>query len=418
MEITRRLLLQALGAAGVVGGGGFAANEVLKQGSWLYDPSARTEAHNLFFMTADISSFLENLPPEYRQQVTGGNGGSAGGVSGSPVDPTKVDRVALVNGASFVGDTGLPTGMTTVAMSGSFRTAPFRGLASGAPGVESAGEHGGYDVYVAETNANPLQAAGVDAAGGSDTSGGTTGGGDTSGGDTGGGTTGSGGGSDGTAAGSQSVSIEETAIGVKQEGGGLVGGTTLATDDIPATAAVEQAIDAKQGNAPLLRGMNKYTKEYARQFGDQTLFMGAVWDPAFITLLVAGTSLLLENLAGPGAAVSELFQRLYEDARGAGAGVNVDGETTTTRVLLTYVTRDAARQTGLVQLLDAGFGVVERGEGFGPGIRDVDADYRGRSIVLRVEADTRAALSGGAAGSGGTGSVGDGPFGGSTTDGT
>ena len=400
MEFTRRTLLQLLGTAGVAAGGGFATNEVLSPKSWLYDPSARTETHNLFFFIADIASLLEDLPPEYRQQFTGGSGGSAGGMAGSLVSPTEVDQVALVNGASFVGDTGLPTGMTTVAMSGSFRTAPFRGVASGASGVESAGEHGGYDIYVAETNANPLQAAGV-----SDASGGAT---------SGSGASDSVGGGDGTAAASQPVAIEETALGVKQESGGLVAGTTLATDDIPATAAVEQAIDAKQGNAPLLRNMNKYTKEYARQFGDQTLFMGAVWDPAFVTLLVAGTSLLLENFLGPGAAASELFQRLYGDARGAGAGVDVDGEVTTTTVLLTYVTRDAARQTGLVQLLDAGFGYVERNQGFGAGIRDVDADYVGRSIVLRVEADTGAALAGGAAGSGGAGSD-DGPLGGRTT---
>jgi len=400
MEITRRLLLQALGAAGVVGGGGFAANEVLKQGSWLYDPSARTEAHNLFFMRADVASFLENLPTAYRQQLTGGDDGGSG-LTGSPFSPTEVDTVALVNGASLVGDTGLPTGMTTAAVSGSFQTAPFRGLASGASGVESAGEYGAYDMYVAETNASPLQTAGVTAAPGTG-----AGSGDASGGD---GDSGSG----GTAG--QPVSIEETALGIKQSGGedgALVAGTTLATDDIPATAAVEQAIDAKQGNVPLLRNMNKYTTEYARQFGDQTLFMGAVWDPAFITLLVAGTSLLLENLAGPGAAVSELFQRIYEDARGAGAGVNVDGEVTTTRILLTYVTPDAARQTGLVQLLDAGFGYVERNQGFGAGVRDVDADYRGRSIVLRVEADTRMALSGGTASDASGGS--DAGFGGSS----
>jgi hypothetical protein len=392
MEFTRRTLLQLLGTAGVAAGGGFATNEVISPKSWLYDPNAVTEANNLFFFIADVSSFLEDVPQEYRQQVTGGSG-----LTGSPVSPTEVDQVALVNGASFVGDTGLPTGMTTVAMSGSFRTAPFRGLASGASGVESAGEYGGYDTYVAETNASPLQAAGVTATPG-------TGGG------------GSGDGGDGAAA-SQPVSIEETALGVKQEGGGLVAGTTVASDDIPATVAVEQAIDAKQGNVPLLRNANKYTKQYSRQFGDQTLFMGAVWDPAFVTLLVAGTSLLLENFLGPGAAASELFQRIYGDARGAGMGLNVDGEVTTTTVLLTYVTRDDARQTGLVQLLDAGFGFVERNEGFGAGIRDVDADYVGRSIALRIETDTRMALSGGAAGGGGTGSGGDGPFGGSATGG-
>lgn len=381
MEFTRRTLLQLLGTAGVTAGGGFAANEVLSPRSWLYDPNALTEANNLFFLIADIGSLLEDLPPEFRQQVTGGEAGS-GGPTVAPVSPTEVDKIALVNGASFVGDTGLPTGMTTVAMGGSFRTAPFRGLASGASAVESAGEYGAYDMYTAETDASPLQAAGVGdvAAGsgaGSEREGGGGGNGDTAG---------------------QPVSIEETAVGVKQDGGGLVAGTTVATDDIPATAAVEQAIDAKQGNAPVLRNANKYTKQYSRQFGDQTLFMGAVIDPAFITLLVTGTSLLLESLPGPGAAVSELFQRLYEGIRGAGVGVDVDGEETTTTVLLTYVTRDAARQTGLVQLLDAGFGYVERGEGFGPGIRDVDADYRGRSIVLRVEADTRAALSGNTAG--------------------
>jgi hypothetical protein len=387
MEFTRRTLLQVLGTAGVAAGGGFAANEVLSPRSWLYDPNAVTEANNLFFLIADVSSFLGNLPPAFRQQVTGGSGGGGSGLSGSPVSPTEVDRVALVNGASFVGDTGLPTGMTTVAMSGSFRTTPFRGLASGAPGVESAGEYGGYDTYVAETNASPLQAAGVTAP-----------------------ETGAGGGGDGvngTAAG-QPASIEETALGIKQEGseeGALVAGTAVASDDIPATTAVEQAIDAKQGNAPLLRNANKYTKQYSRQFGDQTLFMGAVIDPAFITLLVTGTSLLLESLPGPGAAVSELLQRLYEGIRGAGVGVDVGTEETTTTILLTYVTRDAARQTGLVQLLDAGFGYVERNEGFGPGVRDIDADYRGRSIVLRVRADTRTALSGGATGEadGGTG---------------
>lgn len=370
MELTRRLVLKAVGALGVAGGGGFAANEVLAPRSWLYDPSAVTEAHNIAFLRADMAEFFENIPAAYREQFTAG--------SAAPVDPTEVEEVGFVNGFSFVGDTGLPTGMATVAASGEFRTAPFRGLASGGvSGIESAGEYGGYDVYVAETRASPLQAAGVSAAG--------TGGA-------------SGGDADGAGPAGQPVSVEETALGVTQpeaEQSGLVAGTTLGTDDIPATTAVEQAIDAKQGNAPVLAGMNKYTQQYNELFGDQTLFMGAVWDPAFITLLVAGTSLLLENLAGPGAAVSELFQRLYEDARGAGAGVDIGADETTTTLLLTYVTQDAARQTGLVQLLDAGFGYVDRNEGFGPGVRDIDADYRGRNIVLRVRADTRTALTGG-----------------------
>lgn len=42
----------------------------------------------------------------------------------------------------------------------------------------------------------------------------------------------------------------------------------------------------------------------------------------------------------------------------------------------------SARRTGLVQLPDAVLGVVGRGEGLGPGVRGVGADYRGRSIVL------------------------------------
>ena len=388
MEFTRRTLLQVLGTAGVAAGGGFAANEVLSPKSWLYDPNAVTEANNLFFLIADVSSFLENLPPAYRQQVTGGSGGGGSGLTGSPVSPTEVDRIALVNGASFVGDTGLPTGMTTVAMSGSFRTAPFRGLASGAPGVESAGEYGGYDTYVAETNASPLQAAGVTAP------------------ETG---AGGGNGGSGTAAG-QPVSIEETALGIRQPGnedGALVAGTTVATDDIPATRAVKQAIDSRQGDADLLRNANKFTKQYSRLFGDQTVFMGAVLDPTFMTLLLTGTSLILENFAGPGAAAYELFERLVEEVRGAGLGLNVGPDVTTTSILLTYVTRDDARGTGLVQLLDAGFGYVDRNEGFGQGVRDIDADYRGRNIVLRVKMDTEAALAGGATGTGG-----DGPFGG------
>ncbi|WP_159901868.1 hypothetical protein [Salinirussus salinus] len=383
MEITRRLLLQGLGAASVVGAGGFAASEVLGPRSWLYDPSARTEAHNMFFLTADVASFLENLPSAYRQQVTGGG---SGGMTGSPVSPTEVDEVAMVTGGSFVGDTGLPVGMGTVAMSGGFRTAPFRGLVSSAPSVESAGEVGDYEVYTAETNA--LQTAGV-----ADVTAGGPGGGD-----------------DGSAVATQPAAVEETAIGIKADGGGLVAGSTLASGDLPATAAVEQAIEAKRGNAPLLRDANKYTGNYQSIFGDHTMYMGAVWDPAFVTLMVAGTSLLLENLGGPGGALAELFQRLYEDARAAGAGVNVGPEETETTVVLTYVTPDAARQTGLVQLLDAGFGYAERNQGFGPGIRDVDADYQGPSIVLNVVSDTRTALSGGA-GTGGT--DGDNPIGGS-----
>lgn len=389
MELTRRLLLQGLGAAGVVGAGGFAASEVLGPRSWLYDPSARTEAHNMFFLTANVASFLENLPSAYRQQITGGESGGSGGMTGSPVSPTEVDEVAMVTGGSFVGDTGLPVGMGTVAMSGSFRTAPFRGLVSSAPSVESAGQVGDYEVYTAETNV--LQAAGVgDVAAG-----------------------GAGGGDDGSTAATQPVSVDETALGIKANGGGLVAGSTLASGDIPATAAVEQAVEAKRGNAPLLRDANKYTDNYQSVFSDHTMYMGAVWDPAFVTLMVAGTSLLLENLGGPGGALAELFQRLYEDARAVGAGVNVGPEETETTVVLTYVTPDAARQTGLVQLLDAGFGYAERNQGFGPGIRDVDADYQGPSIVLNIVSDTRTALSGGVGTTSAGGTDGDNPIGGS-----
>jgi len=348
----------------VVASGGYVAYDEANGGRWLYDPGQLTAARNKFFGLLDFGTLYEV------QQEYGESDEEGVGVMGTEdIDPSEIETVAGVGSMSVSGDNGVPTSVFSAGVSGTFDADPINEAADEGPMFDEVDEPPVDDHRFWEADLRS------DSGGSEETS----------------------------VQGESSSPIEDDAfqpqslaLGVDQ--GQMVAGTVRApeADDVTATRAVETMIRSKRSgggvNGPdLLTGDDQYESIRSQFDSDPTFLFGGLLDPALVTMSVAATDIVLGfagDLGGPAGgvtnAVSVFLEQWLEDLRGGAIGGTVDmqNEQTTTKTFLTYTTEDAARQTGIVQIVNAATSEAE-----GDGIEEASARYEGRNVVVTITAD-------------------------------
>ena len=349
MELGRRAFLK-LGGSAAAAATGYAGYEELNGGKWLFDPATLTAARNKFFGLVDYSTLTE-VAKEHSDTSFDDIETPSG-----TLDPEEIDQFAGVGSMSISGDNGVPTGVFAGSVSGSFEADIVEEPAEESSDVEEAGRAGGYTLWTADV---PSEAASSEF----------------------------------------SVTPETMALGTKN--GAAIGGAVRAPEaDVESVDAVKKMISAKNGgvgHAPYLTADADYKSIRGQFESNPTFLFGAMVDPATVTLSTAISEIslgFLGGFAGPAGggvadAVSVFIEEWFEDLRAGAIGgtIDTDAGETTVKAFLTYSTADAAKQTGIVQLVNAASASADT-----DGDVAFKARYRGRSVVVTVTGDTEAII--------------------------
>lgn len=401
MPIGRRTLLKLIGGVGVAATG-YAGYQEMTDGRWLYDPAQLTAARTKFFGIVDYAT-LYKVAEEYSDADVDDEVSSF-------ADPDEIETIAMVGSSSISGDNGVPTSVFTAAMDGSFDVGEITDAAEEMDDVsEERGDDNRFNGYRLWELSIPDEGSSAFSELAS---------------------------SDGADALAETAaryshnedeeterpeddepeipadgpsmpsSLPESAALATKEGG-LVGGLVRApeADKITSMKAVKTMIRSKRNGGgvtgpDLLTADGDYESIRSQFDSDPTFLFGAMLDPAMVTLSTAVTEIALGFVGGavPAAgdgtadAVSVMMEAWVEDLRAGAIGgtINTD-ETgsgdeqgkTTMKTFLTYSTADAAKQTGIVQLVNAAGNSADM-----DGFDEVKARYEGKSIVVTVKGDT------------------------------
>lgn len=357
MNIGRRELLKLGGGGILLTTTGYAGYQEVRGGSWLYDPGTLTAAYNKYFALVDYETLYE-LQEEYGGESVG----EVDGPTGSSFDPAELEQVAAVGSASISGDNGVPTGLVSLAATGSFDVDPVEDAAAESPEVDELdGEYDGFTLWDAPIPDEELSApmdSDPDTVSGAETD-----------------------------APDLSLQPESAAFGTRD--GAVLSSTVMAPKaDIESVDGVTTMIDARDGgvSGPDLMTDDPHYESIRGQFDSSPTFLfGATLDPASVTLAVAAYQFVLGFAGGFGEAAGSLLDQWVADLRAVAAGgdVDMDAEEATVRAFLTYDDEHTARQTGIVQLLDAASTTSGARES-----AELNARYEGKSIVIEAEGDT------------------------------
>jgi hypothetical protein len=332
MDTDRRTVLKASGIAALVGSTGLAGCSGGLLGgdggsgssgpeSWQYDPSLLGDASNAFFGSMDYATIYENR--EFFPEDTRSSLEQTD--SSTPVDPEDIDYLSGVGGGSVSMMDNSGSGAGSVAVAGSFDQGALTDQIESEGDATQVGEYEGYTLY---EDTSVGQEMGPDASG------------------------------------SATVGVSDSAL---VAGFAFASGTSTSSSG---RDAVETAIDSSNGTADPLRGNNEYATTVADNIGDATASFGGVGDPDLIDQYSA--------MAG------SQTQTYVDGMRAGGFGMALEGETTTFTVVLAYESSQAARDTGLADLVTGFSSQMEEEEG----INDVSGEQNDDAVVITVEGDT------------------------------
>lgn len=331
MRTDRRTFIRSTGAAVVLGATGLAGcSDLLGSGSdgadgWIYDPRVVADVPNTAFGSMAYGTLYDNrdeLPESMRDRFQTN--------PDSPLQPEDLEDFAATAGGDIASDGGSGAAFGSVAVTGSIPRSEFESEIEADESAQSIGSYEGYSLYSATEVSQSV-----------------------------GPVPGSGGFS-----GSGAVAVGDDAIvaGLSWSSG-LDLGTT-------GEGAVRTMIDASRGNARRLSATDGPAQRVQDRVSDAMIAAGAEVDPELISLG--------QQLGG------QMGGQILAGLRGGGLGVDIDGETSTYRVVAVYDDETAATEAGLADLAD---GMSARFEEQ-PGIDSLEANQDGAVVVVTLTGDT------------------------------
>ncbi|MFC7134544.1 MULTISPECIES: hypothetical protein [Salinibaculum] len=334
MTSTRRDVLKTGGLAalvGVTGGlagctdGGLLASGGDESGSWQYDPAALVETQNRFFGTLDYAQLYDNrqyLPESSREDFETD--------ADSPLDAADIGELTGVGAGQYSPETTAGVVVGSAAITGEFGADEIT-EAMGEDGESDAEQVGEYEGYALYENAQPVTGPTAIDSGVSATFG---------------------------------VGDGAVVMGVVSAEG--------TEADVTGRDAVEQMIDASNGEAPLLADDSEYAGRLTDALDGQSMEVGGEVDPELVAELTSG--------AAPTTA------QFVDGIRAVGFGANVAGETTTFTFTGVYEDEETADDTGIVGVVNA---AAEQAVAESQGIDDVTASRDGALVSVEMSGETK-----------------------------
>lgn len=336
MQTNRRELLKATSAAAVLGATGLAGCMGLGgggsgSGTWQYDPAELGPSPNVVFGSMDYAALYEvqsELPESMQSDLETGED--------SPISPEDLDQLSGVGGGRVSQSTESFSMFGSTAVTGDLDREAMVDQIESEGDVSSVGEYDNYALYEAS---NLEETDAVGGVGGQSYDGSAT------------------------------VAIGDSAMVV---GGGV---SRDGESSVTGQEAVEHAIDASAGDAPLLDDAGGAATDLKGHLGDAMLTVGVAVDPDLVSLA--------EEMYG-GSGGSGGASQYISGLTGGGMTADVDGEEATFTAVLLYEDATRAEDSGVAGFVNFLEGELESEDG----ISDVSASQDGPAVTVTLTGDT------------------------------